>query len=430
MKIRKVPNGFAIWLPTESWYGDRRFRYLYNLREFWLPRSWNIEIFEPDGAEEMRPLSNDEIRRELQQAIGTEPLRELAEGRRDAVIIVDDLSRPTPTFAIIPFILDELIAGGIDEGKTKIIIGVGTHRPITKREQRKKLGKEIVDRVEVVNHNAFTRRIKTYRRPNGGPDLSISQIVGDADLKIAVNGIIPHGGAGFGGGAKAILPSVATYDTIRFNHDTYAWEECGIVYPEEIQSDCIRKDMELCARAVGLDFSVNLVFTPFKEILGVFGGDFIKAHRQGCAFAQKLYLTEAPSEQLDIVINDSHPLDLDITQSYRGAWPEKYGKTSVLVAGARDGWSYHGDSGKSYRVYRRMRKQQPLDFYRFKGTGGAEEKDGLYYSPVLSSGEFYERDSRHRFFNRWDELITGLDSKGRGMTVGIFPYASLQLEKK
>ena len=430
MEIRNSRNGFAIRLPTESWYGSRRFNRLYNLREFWFPRSWNIEVFEPDGVKGIRPLSDGEIRKGVQQAIGTQPLRKLAEDRKDAVIIVDDLSRPTPAFAVMPTILDELRAGGIGPDRTKIIVGVGTHRPITVAEQRRKLGKEIVDRVEVVNHNAFTRRIKTYKRPGGGPDFGINRIVADADLKIAVGGIIPHGGAGFGGGGKAILPSVASYASIRFNHNTYAWEGYGIVYPEEIQSACIRKDMEGCARAVGLDFSVSLVFTPFKQVVGVFSGDFVTAHREGCAFARRLYLTDLPAEHLDIVIADSYPMDTDIGQSRRGSWPEKYSKKSVLIAGARDGWAYHGDNGKSYRVYRQMKKQRPLDAYRFKGTDEDPGKDGLYYSPTLTSGAFYQRDAKRRFFNRWDEVIAGLDGDGREVTVGIFPYASLQLEKK
>ena len=179
MEIRKVRDGFAVQLPMDSWYGNRRFDHLYNLRPFRFPRSWHIEVFAPEGIVQARPLTGDEIRRGVQQAIGTEPLRKLAEERRDAVIIVDDLSRPTPAFAVLPCVLDELEAGGIVADRTKIIIGVGTHRPLSKAEQRRKLGKEILERVEVVNHNCFTRKLKTYSRPNGGPDFQINSLVVD-----------------------------------------------------------------------------------------------------------------------------------------------------------------------------------------------------------------------------------------------------------
>ena len=424
MEISKTRNGFSIQLPLESWYGSRRFNHLYNLHPFHFPKSWHIEIFAPSGIAQARPLSDDEMRQAVQQPIGTEPLRKLAEKSGNAVIIVDDLSRPTPAFAVLPFVLDELSAGGIGPERTKIVIGVGTHRPLTRAEQRRKLGKDILDRVEVVNHNCFTRKLTTFQRPDGGPDFQINSLVGEADLKIAIGGIIPHGGAGFGGGAKAILPSVASYETIRFNHSTYAWEGYGIVYPQKIQSQGIRRDMEICARAAGLDFSISLVFTPFKEVVGVFSGDFVKAHRQGCRRARKLYLTDVPSEMLDFVVADSYPMDTDIGQSHRGSWPEKYGKKSVLAAGARDGWAYHGDGGKSYRTYRRLKKQPPLDAYKFQQAD--QGVDGLYYSPILSPATFYERKAQRRLCNQWDEVLATLN--GRAATVGIFPYASLQLE--
>jgi nickel-dependent lactate racemase len=426
--IDKVDNGFAVKLPTESWYGGRRYDYLYNLRDYEFPSSWNIEVFEPDGVEAMRPLADEEVRKQLGNAIGTESLRKMAEGRKNAVIIVDDLSRPTPAYAVVPAILDELKAGGVSGEKVKIIIGLGTHRPISIAEQRRKLGKDVVARVEVINHNCFTRRLTTFQRPNGGPDFKINRVVGEADLKISVSGVVAHGGAGFGGGAKAILPSVASYDTIMYNHQTFAWEGYGIVYPEKITSECIRKDMELCARAAGLDFSVNLVFSPLKDVLGVFAGDFIKAHRKGSKFAKGLYLTRVPAEKMDVVIAGGYPLDSDIGQSHRGTWPEKYGEQSVLLAGARDGWAYHGDNGKSYRTYRRLKRTQLVDSYKFKGTGDSQEHTGFYYSPVLSPETFYERDAKRVFFNEWESLVSAMNGTGRDTTVGIFPYASMQVE--
>jgi nickel-dependent lactate racemase len=379
----------------------------------------------------MRPLGREEIRAGVRQAIGGEPLRKLAEGRKDAVIIVDDLSRPTPAFAVIPFILDELKAGGIRDENTKIITSLGLHRPITVAEQRRKLGRDIVDRVEVLNHNAFTRRLKRYPRPGGGPPFGINRIVADADLKIAVSGIIRHGGAGFGGGAKAILPGVASYDTIRYNHETYAWEEYGKIYPHEIQSPCIRRDMELCARAVGLDFSINLVFTPYKEVLGVFSGDVVAAHREGCLFARPLYLTRTPAEQLDVVLACSYPMDTDVGQSLRGTWPEEHGRRSVLVTSARDAWVYHGDNGKSYRVYRRTRASREAS--ESPGCGEPESvkaMEKLFYSPTLNPGAYYERKVERRLMNSWDDVIADLGGNGRSLTVGVFPYSSLSIAKE
>ena len=429
MEVKKQQDHNVVALPVDSWYGAKQLDYLFRWKEFRFPKSWDIEVFEPEGLAEVQPLGREQIRQQLQHPIASDPLRKLAESRRSAAIIVDDLTRPTPAFAVVPAILEELGAGGIREESIKIIIGLGTHRPPKKFEQQRKLGREVVERVEVINHNAFTTRIKRYKRPGGGPDIGIHRAVGDADLKIALSSLNPHGGAGFGGGAKAVLPAVADYRTIRFNHE-YAWEERGTIYPEEIQSACIRKDMEETARIVGLDFSINLVVTPFKEVVGVFGGDVVRAHREGCVRARDLYLTRVPVEQLDVVVANGYPFDTDISQSHRGSWPEKYGRAGVLVGRAGDGWPYHGDHGKSYKVYRRMkREQQPVAGYQFKGTREyGVENPRYFFSETLDPAVFYERSTPRILFNEWDELIDELDMGKKPARVGIFPYASLQLE--
>ena len=102
----------------------------------------------------------------------------------------------------------------------------------------------------------------------------------------------------------------------------------------------------------------------------------------------------------------------------------------MLVAGARDGWAYHGDNGKSYRTYQQSRKHRPGDGYQFKGTNDRQHPSGFYYSPTLAPHAYYERSTKRRFLNQWEEVITGLDHQGRDVTVGIFPYASLQIEMR
>jgi hypothetical protein len=128
MEIRKSRKGFAVHLPTDSWYGSPRFARLYNLRRFEFPKSWDIHLFEPDLVDEMVPLSAAEVGERIRTPIGSSALRKLAETRKDAVIIVDDLSRPTPAFAVIPHLLEEMGDHGISPENTTIIIGVGTHR--------------------------------------------------------------------------------------------------------------------------------------------------------------------------------------------------------------------------------------------------------------------------------------------------------------
>ena len=118
--VRKTRDGSFLTLPMNSWYGGSQFDHLFELREFPIPSKWDVQIFEPQGLRGAVPLSAEQILRGLRDPIGADSLTEMASGRRDAVIIVDDLSRPTPAFAVLPHILDELAAGGLRE---EVVLG-------------------------------------------------------------------------------------------------------------------------------------------------------------------------------------------------------------------------------------------------------------------------------------------------------------------
>ncbi|MCS6852279.1 MAG: lactate racemase domain-containing protein, partial [Gemmataceae bacterium] len=61
------------------------------------------------------PLSDPKraVAEALRQPIGTPPLAELARGRRDACVVVCDITRPVPNRLILPPILRTLEAAGI-----------------------------------------------------------------------------------------------------------------------------------------------------------------------------------------------------------------------------------------------------------------------------------------------------------------------------
>ena len=60
------------------------------------------------GCAEKPALKPDRIESAVKNPIGMKPLRELAKGRKEVVIIFDDMTRSTRTYAILPSILDEL----------------------------------------------------------------------------------------------------------------------------------------------------------------------------------------------------------------------------------------------------------------------------------------------------------------------------------
>ena len=123
-----------VTLRSAVWYGDREMTITF-------PDEWEVKVL----AFEDRPkLSEDEMRAAFRSPVGTPSISELAKTREKAVLIADDLTRPTPASEVIPFILEELKRGGIDEDATLIMMGVGCHRQMRRDDLVKKLGEEAV----------------------------------------------------------------------------------------------------------------------------------------------------------------------------------------------------------------------------------------------------------------------------------------------
>src|SRR5438552_3768405 len=88
----------------------------------------------------------------LKAPIGTRPLAELARGRRNACILVCDITRPVPNRLILPPILRTLEEQGIDRPDILILVATGLHRPNEGAELDELVGSEIAANYRVENH--------------------------------------------------------------------------------------------------------------------------------------------------------------------------------------------------------------------------------------------------------------------------------------
>src|SRR5205085_291074 len=77
------------------------------------------------------PLADPEgaIAEALRRPIGSKPLAEVARGRRNACILVCDITRPVPNRLILPPLLRTLEQEGIDKENILLLIATGLHRP-------------------------------------------------------------------------------------------------------------------------------------------------------------------------------------------------------------------------------------------------------------------------------------------------------------
>jgi len=179
------------------------------------------------------------------------------------------------------------------------------------------------------------------KTPSGTP-ISINKIVMNSDVKIGLGNIVPHFIPGFGAGSKILQPGVMGDESTAATHHLSVQHDVrhGSIYGEA--ENPIRAEMDSIARKVGLNFIINSVLNHEKEIVSVFAGDVVKAHRAGIEAVKKVFFGKIP-EKADIVIASAHPADYDLWQGTKGMYgatfATKKGGTAIVTAPWRSGVS-------------------------------------------------------------------------------------------
>ncbi len=196
-------------LPNLLWYGN-------DPRTIEFPPEWEVEVLSPPGFEKPA-LSPAAIGEALENPVGCPPLSRLAEGAKRVAIVFDDMTRPTPVSDILPVVLGPLEAAGINRDDVSLIPALGTHGALTNHEYRKKLGHEVVRNYPIYNHNPY-ENCEFVGDTDTGVPVYLNKEYLACDLRIGIGCITPHVHAGFGGGAKLVLPGIAGIETITAFH--------------------------------------------------------------------------------------------------------------------------------------------------------------------------------------------------------------------
>ena len=266
--------------------------YWYNPSELELdfPDSWEVHFCPPRGHNRPR-LSPQEMQKAFDNPIGTPPLRELARGRKEVVILFDDTTRPTRTYEIAAYVLRELATAGIADDQIRFIAAVGTHGAHDNVAHRLKLGQEILERFPVYNHNPYENCVEVGTTSRG-THLAVNREVMRCDLKIGIGCVLPHPQVGFGGGGKIILPGVSHIDSITHFHAKVPFMAPETTGPGNYEQNVMRLDFEEACKLAGLDFNADCLVNLKGEITALFTGDPVEEHAQAARLAKEVYATE------------------------------------------------------------------------------------------------------------------------------------------
>jgi lactate racemase len=405
-------------LPQLAWHGVQKLRLTF-------PESWQVEVCNMAGHDRPK-LKPAEIKQVIARPIGMAPLREYARGKKEVVILFDDMARVTRVAEIVPHVLAELAAAGITDSRIRFIAACGCHGAMNRADFVKKLGEDVLRRFPVYNHSPFDNCV--YAGTTGrGIKLYINAEVMKCDLKIGIGSIVPHIMAGFGGGGKIVLPGVAAYETILQMHvsRTAAGDpeyRDAITGMGAIKDNPRRRDINEAAEIAGLDMKIDALVNGWGETAGIFAGAPELEYAAALEAAQKHYLTP-PAKDRDIVIANTFAKANEAVSGLLVAFPSvsQKGGDVILIANAPEGQMTHylmGPFGNEIGGKLQLQMKPPPNVNRL-----------IVFSeyPELASRNYLEHTGKVVMMHEWADVLKLLkESHGPGTKVAVYPNADIQ----
>jgi nickel-dependent lactate racemase len=278
---------------------------------FTLPKGWNLI------SSEDKPLIsgvNDpiqEIKRALDQPIGSPRIEELARPGMEVVLLFDDLERPTPAHLALPEMMNRLNRGGIPDERITAICALGTHRIPTIEQLEGKMGKEAFSRLQgrIFSHDPNASDNVTIGKTHRGTLVEVNRYVAFSDLIIGVGECMPHPIAGFGGGCKILMPGVCSYRSVADHHFTWMRHRNSKV--NMMDGNSFYEEIVDAGRLSRLSFKLDFIINEKKEVVRAFAGDPVKEHREASHYSASLYSVPLP-KLADVTITAAFPLEVGV----------------------------------------------------------------------------------------------------------------------
>lgn len=256
------------------------------------------------------------VRRSLTQPVESRPLAELVAGKRSALIVTVDNTRPSPEPMITP-ILDLCEGAGLS---VTVMIAIGRHRQMTHDEIVAHLGARLMARCRVLQHDAFASEMVERGVTQRGTPIRVNAELLRHDVVIGCGIIEPSYLCGWSGGRKLLMPGLAHHASIDNNHYylTHPDAQIGRLHGNPVSDDALE-----FARALPLHFIVYAISGPKDEVVEIVSGHPVVAHERACALCAPIYTVERTEADIVISSPGGWPYDLDLVQ----------GKKAILPAG-------------------------------------------------------------------------------------------------
>ncbi|RII27376.1 MAG: hypothetical protein CXR31_09025 [Geobacter sp.] len=285
----------TISLKTGAWSGDTPV-------DLQFPAGWEVNVLWPLTPP---PLTAAEMAGILEQPVGQASVTELCKGKSRPLIIVDDMTRPTPASEVMPLLIRSICAAGIPVDAITILMATGTHGKPRSDAFLKKVGNE-AEPCRLLVHDCFTDVKRIGTTTNGTPVFVNKAILG-SDVVIGVGGIYPNSPAGFGGGSKLVLGvlGISTIYHLHFRHEAISWGDTNT-------DTVFRRELDEIAKMIGMESTVSVIIDANRSIIKMYCGDPRRYFPEAISFYHETFCT-LKHDDVDVVISNTYPNDSYLT---------------------------------------------------------------------------------------------------------------------
>lgn len=380
------------------------------------------------------------LRDAFRKPINSPPLRQIAKSGDRVTIVHTDITRATPNERILPSLLAELEAAGVRREDITLLNALGTHRPQTPEELTTMLGADVVANYRCLQHDGNDdANLVRMGKTRFGNEVRVNRQFVEADVRILTGFIEPHFFAGFSGGPKGVLPSIAGAESVVSNHGARMVGDGRSTWGVT-RGNPIWEEMLEAAQMTKPSFLLNVTMNRDKQITGVFAGELVAAHEAGTKFVASCAMVPVAAP-FDVVItsNSGYPLDLNLYQSVKGmsaaSQVVRQGGSIIIAAQCWDGIPDHGCFGRLLREFKTPK--EILDRVNSPGFSSPDQWQIQVLAMIRSKADVYVRadgltdqqitDSLLQPCRRIEETLGRLLSNGNGHkpTVCVLPEGPL-----
>ena len=305
-----------------------------------------FRVVNADNGQDSR-LSDFEVGAAFDAPIACPPLDEIVNSDDSVLIVVSDATRATASAQVVNLLVRRLVQQGISPAQMAIMFATGIHRPVTEQEKVDLLSPFIVQRVRILQHDAYDQsKLTQLGTTDNGVPVEVNRALKEYSRVILTGGITFHYFAGFTGGRKSICPGLASAKTIEATHMLALDFETGSrrhgVQTGRLDGNAVHEECERVAAMVAPAFSINTIVDEKKNATRVFSGDWRIAHRSACDYYLEHCSVALPAKRDLVVVScGGFPHDINLIQAHKAldmaALACKDGGTIVLLAECSDG---------------------------------------------------------------------------------------------